>query len=671
MSRSASGQPQLSAFCRLGLGFLLVFSLTVCSAQPQRARVTLPAIDSAELAVVPSPEIEFIVGPQLRMGSKLNPHPWFDSNQLAKGSVHGREFPRLPPLQLSGTVQVTKGDAIVRGEGTKFLSEVDPAGPAPFFNGRLRIREGSSDKYQQVQVRSIQSDTQLTLTTPYAYSSQTKAQADTEYSDGANINGDVYMNANYYDLALCLYALYYRTGDPQHLAAARKVADSWWRSTPINGGASRDFHTGTYSPRNSSLGGLMLRALDGRPEMWDWLYGYTRQMFDVWVKQRVNDPQLYQGVRDGSFLLLYATWLAKVLPDSFPTQAGGKITNGASLRAGLLADVENAAVNYFARLQSPDGSWRWDDGYYKDADGGELRGVMQPFMIGLLMQALIEVDRLSTRAKTKATIRSTLAKACDHLYTGGPYMKDQSVKSLPGVRIRAFNYFYHGGTTVNPMKYARGDYVGYDTSAVWHIKSARQSISTVLPAYGYLYAITGDEHFKRMGDDLFESAFGDVTDGLHNEADGTARNYNQNYRMGGRYLAWRVGAQQSVISNQPLPVAAATTTASTAIAADLGSAAANMSAVFSTASNLTSLASLDVEQVRELVSQIEQAHQALTAEKAKYLNAQTVLDELQAALKHARNALVMIESASKDDAKTRVEWATARLKRASDRLKRK
>src|SRR6185503_15147277 len=301
---------------------------------------------------------------QLKMGSKLNPYPWFDSNELSKGTVHGRDFPRIPPLQLAGTVSVKKGDAIVQGVGTKFLSQVDPSGPAPFFNGRLRIKEGNRDTYQQVQVRSVQSDTQLTLTAPYAFASQTGVQADTEYNDGGNLNGDIYMNANYYDLALCLYALYYRTGDPQHLAAARKVADSWWISSPIKGGATREFQT-TYSPRNSSLGGLMLRALDGRPEMWDWLYAYTRQMFDLWVKQRINDPQLYQGVRDGSFMLLYATWLAKVLPDSFPTQGGGQTTNGASLRAALLSDAENAAVNYFGRLQYPDGSWRWDDGYYK------------------------------------------------------------------------------------------------------------------------------------------------------------------------------------------------------------------------------------------------------------------------------------------------------------------
>jgi hypothetical protein len=678
MSRSVSEQPELKAFGRVGVGLLLLLSLTVCRAQPhptqqpqqpQQSRVAgIPAINSEELVSFPSPEIAFIIGPQLRMGTKLNPNPWFDSTQRSKGISHGQDFPKIPPLQLTGTVQVEKGNAIVRGVGTKFLTEVDPSGPAPFFNGRLRVREGNSNTYQQVQVRSVQSDTQLTLTSPYQYSSQPNAQADTEYSDGSNINGDIYMNANYYDLALCLYALYYRTGDPQHLAAARKVADSWWLSSPIRSGTMRNFDNSTYSPRNSSLGGLMLRALDGRPEMWDWLHAYTRYMFDVWVKQRVNDPQLYQGVRDGSFLLLYAAWLAKVLPDSFPTQAGGKATNGASLRAALLADVENAAVNFFIRLQYPDGSWRWDDGYYKDADGGELRGVMQPFMVGLLLQALIEVDRLSTKPQINSSIRSSLAKACEHLFSGGPYLKDQSVSSLPGVKMRTFSYFYHGGTTVNPKKYVRGDYVGYDTSAAWNIKSARQSISTILPAYGYIYAITGDDHFKQMGDELFESAFGDVKDRLHNEADGSAKNYNQNYRMGGRYLAWRVGSQEAPVGAKPV----ATTVTSAAEAEPLGLSSATdlLARVFATSSNLSSLSGLNADQVSDLVRQIETVREAFASEKARPVYTQAVLDELQAALAHARTALTMLQSESGygNDAKTRIEWATARLKRATVRL---
>ena len=37
--------------------------------------------------------------------------------------------------------------------------------------------------------------------------------------------------------------------------------------------------------RHAGIGGLILRALDGRPEMWDWINAYTRYHFDLWLKQ--------------------------------------------------------------------------------------------------------------------------------------------------------------------------------------------------------------------------------------------------------------------------------------------------------------------------------------------------------------------------------------------------
>ncbi len=668
MSRNLICQLKLNAFFRLGVGMLLVCSLTVCRAQPQRARVALPAIDSAELVSFPSRQVEFIIGPQLRIGSKLNPSPWFNSTQITRGMFHGRAFPAVPPHVLSGTLSVTSGSTIVRGVGTRFLMEVDPSGPAPYYNGWLRVRESNLSTYRQVQVQSVQSNTELTLTAPYAYASQAGVQGDTIYQHpSGQWNYDQYALDNYYDLGLCLYALYYRTGDSNHLQQARKIADSWWLAGGIKGGTVRNFEN-TQAPRNVSLGGLILRALDGRPEMWDWLQDYTRNMFDIWIKQRINYPKLHYGVRDGSYMLLYATWLAKVLPDSFPLQNGGTATNGAALRAGFLADAEQAAVQYYGRLQYPDGSWRWDAQEFTDADGGYLVGIMQPFMVGLLLQALIDVHRASTRADVKDSIKKQLMKACRHLYQDGPYR--QKDVALPGIRWRTFHYFYHGGTTVNPNKYSRGE--GATATAQWEVASGRQLLATSIPAYGYVYQITGDESFKTMGDDLFESSFGDVTDGIHNEAAGSARNYNQNYRMGGRYLAWRVGAQQSVISNTPLPPTETPSSANGASAIAVVSAAQLVAAVFSTANNLASATSLDVEQVKELVAQIEKAREAFSQERTGNLSADKVLDELQAALKHSQNAVSMLQSGGyQDDAKTRVEWATARLKRATEYLRQK
>lgn len=349
---------------------------------------------------------------------------------------------------------------------------------------------------------------------------------------------DPYINNNYYDLALALAIAYKRTGDAEFLTLYRKVADSWWKSPHIKEGTVRTFDTFTHTPRNASLGGLILRAMDGRPELWDWINAYTRAQFNNWVKSRINDSQPYLGVRDGAFMLQDAAWLARVLPDTFPLQAGGTATNGAQLRAQYLADVELVATQYFGRLQYPDGSWRWDDPYAVDADGGTLKGIMQPFMIGLLMDALIDVYDATNNESVKASIVSQVTRACRHLYSDGPY----STQFIPifKVNLRGFHYFYHGGTTVNATKYTKGDLPAdfANWKPEWDVQNQRQPIALLVAAYGWSYLRTGDKYYLDAGNELWDSAYGS-TDGVRNYMAGDAKSYNQNCRWAGSYLVWR------------------------------------------------------------------------------------------------------------------------------------
>jgi len=353
------------------------------------------------------------------------------------------------------------------------------------------------------------------------------------------------MNAQYYDLGLSLYALYYRTGDPAHLALARKVTDSWWQFSPIGAGTTPIENS--MAPRNASIGGLMLRALDGRPEMWDWIQKYTRYQFDLWIKRNQSANALAYGVRDGSYMLLYATWLGKVLPDSFPLVGGGT-GNGAVLRAQFLADAESAALNYYVRLQYPDGSWRWDDPDTHASDGGTYVGIMQPFMVGLLLHSLIDVYRATSNTATKDAIKASILKAVDHLYNGGPFMKRNAGIPNSPIRWRAFNYFYHGGTTVNPTKYQYGDFAGINASTFYEVEGARQATATVFHAYGWAYSVTGDQRYADWADDIYDSIFGFQEDPVSNYVAGVdPKGYNMHFRAGGRYLAWRYG------SNPPPP----------------------------------------------------------------------------------------------------------------------
>ena len=332
---------------------------------------------------------------------------------------------------------------------------------------------------------------------------------------------------HYYDLSLAEYAVYERTKDPQFLTYARKCADVWWKHPEwIKEGTQRDFDNGRGpSPRHAGLGGLILRAIDGRPEMWPWIHAYTRHQFDNWLKRRIGDPQLYYGVREGAFILHGAAWLAKAHPD-------------ATVRAQYLADIESVSVNYFGRLQQADGSWRWGTAVdeFVDDDGGTLTGVMQPFMVGLLLAALVDVHRITTNETVKTSIQNQITKACRHLYSDGPYLK-QLVPSL-NVPLGGFAYFFHGGTSVNPTRYEKGNYpTAWDTTNISDVQNARQATGPIIAAYGYAFKITGNLEYKKMGDELWSYAFGDG-DKIRNYFATDGKGYNQNARRAGSYLAW-------------------------------------------------------------------------------------------------------------------------------------
>lgn len=442
-----------------------------------------------------------------------------------------------------------------------------------------------------------------------------------------------YVLRQYYDLPLTMYVAWKRTGDPTFLDYARKCADEWWQQPQwIGSGSIRLWavpgnESASPPPRHGGVGGLILRALDGRPEMWDWINAYTRFSLDNWLKSRISNPALYYGVREGAFALHYAVWLAQALPDSFPLQGGGTATNGAQLRAQYLADVEAITVNYFGRLQQSDGSWRWDDPDYLDhvstslttpvaaggtslpvkplsypvqanmvvtlpggttktsaaalagattlsvaplsaaaalgdvsIEDGQLRGVMQPFMVGLLLNAEIDVYRLTASTTVKASIQSQLTKACTVLFNAA-YRKNDPT-TIPGINWRSFWYFKFGGTTVNPTKYENGggSYVNADiaTQGNWVINNERQAASTIFDVYAFTWLLTGDATYKTMGDELVSSTVSNI-DGFHGFADADAKGYNQNYRMGGRYAAW-IAMSGGVSLPTPSPTSTPTVT---------------------------------------------------------------------------------------------------------------
>lgn len=428
------------------------------------------------------------------------------------------------------------------------------------------------------------------------------------------LNGE-YTLANYYDQGLNQYIVHQITGDPIFQTYARKITDSWWKRPDwIGEGKARPWPDTAPTPKFIALGGLILRAIDGRPEMWDWINSYTRFVFDHWAKKRIGAGQLFYGVREGAFALEYATWLAKVLPDSFPLQAGGMATNGGQLRAAYLADIETTAVGYYGKLQQADGSWRWDSGIEdygdthlnlasaasKDATSltavspvpetipaGEVihfpsqgafvkttaivpAGSKTISITGLSVNLPLNAD--GQYAALRATMQSfqigLLLRALVnvHILTGNEIVKGMILKGcrhlyeggpyakdilMTNFGVRARGFHYFKhGGTTVNPTKYEQGSINPNTTIRWHIESDRQAISTILSPYGYAYVVSRDLFFMTAGDELFDSAYGGG-DGFRAMMADTAKNYNQHGRNGS-YLAW-AGQPTTLPLPNPIP----------------------------------------------------------------------------------------------------------------------
>ncbi len=597
----------------------------------------------------PSPEVAFIAGPQLEVGHPSNPAPWFDQNGVAKGREHGAAFPAAPPgvTPWAGTLTVTRGSAAVLGLGTRF--KADLTAPPSEYNFLIADEAGVPRFYY---VAAILDDTHLQLTAPYRNGSGSART----YGAVTAADLDAYVNLNYYDQALVQYVNYYRTGDAAFQGYARKISDSWWKAPQINEGKTPA--EDSFAPRNSSLAGLMLRALDGRPEMWPWITAYVRAQFQTWVGTplgwyrpmkdemiagREPEPNgktfphgLYSGVRDPGYMLLYAANLARVHPDP-------------GIREEFKAKALDAAVNYYARFQRvvPPA----DGGFYFELP--DLTGLTtQPFQEGLLGEGLIAVHRLTGDERLKPVI----TRLAEHLY----------LKTYNPRGWRALYYFVGG--KLGAIDCAAGcgmasqPFPPADNS---QIAEARQLAGTMVHTFGYAYLLTGDAKFKTWGDEIFDATYSGK-DGRRGLAAFRAKEYDEAYRSAGRYLAWRL-AHGGAVNSSPAPAPPAPARAEAAG----GSAPADLIAsALAEALRLSSGAPSEA-QLQALLGQIEGARKAFADEQERFTAPAEVIAELKGAAEHARNALLIVKSSGGpgEEAKVRVGWAAARLKRAGERIK--
>jgi hypothetical protein len=357
-------------------------------------------------------------------------------------------------------------------------------------------------------------------------SGKAKQYRDAALTAFAGNDGNVTYLAMYYDLALSLYVLHERSGDPEHLQYAQDVAAGWWQLMPKTVAWSSEPYQ--LAPRNASFGGLLLYAMSGggtealsfrdgsntrQLTLWQWLTGYTRYQYQIWLGRSLNSPTLWFGVRDGAYTLQAMVWLAQAHPD-------------AAVRAEMRDLALRAARDYYARLQQTDGGWYWD------IDDGMGHTTAQPFMVGMLMEALIDVHRLTG----DAAVGQAIVRGVDWMWTLG--YEQQATTNLPNVRWRAMKYFVYNDGRVNTRTTASA--YGMPDGA---IRDARQLNATTIHAFGYAFQLTGDAKYRTQGDEIFAATFGKGqgpgADAYLGLADYQAKEYNQSYRSAGRYLFWR------------------------------------------------------------------------------------------------------------------------------------
>lgn len=359
------------------------------------------------------------------------------------------------------------------------------------------------------------------------------------------------VNLQYYDLPLSEYIVAKRTGDPQFLTLGDECADSFWTHPEwIGEGRIRRFpDEATPPPRHAGIMGLMCRAMRGRPEMWDWIVAYVIANLKIWLLSRIGNGVLHVDVREGAFALHYAVLLSQCLPDTFPLQSGETATNGAAIRAQLSADCERIILEYYKPLQYPCGCWRYDSGV-TDGDGGTLVKVTQPFTLGLLLLAFVDLHKVTTNAEVKQTLEMMILKTSRHLYLDGPYRKNDPIPYDPRKRWRSLWYLWHGGTTLNPTKFEAGGW-SYPGDNQGEVQDARQAIGPLIAIYGYAYKISGDSLYEEALTEMWDSAYGE-TDGIKTYFDTDGKGFNQHCRRAGSGPVW-AGWQQTFPPSLPAP----------------------------------------------------------------------------------------------------------------------
>lgn len=466
------------------------------------AELSAAATDSDGRVILADSKVELLTGPMLRSGA--SPWPWFDLTEVQVGEAIMAAIEPTPGERQAGKISVSAGSGRIIGEETHFLTTFKCNG-----SDNLAVHYPVSVDTPEVtglrvyNVKSCVSDTELTISPAYDATrldwrgvgyGRVSNEENSRWYNGSN-------NWNYYDAVLAYYRLYYRTGRDRYRVMARTLADRWWKY-PLDEGRACESGYWCVAPRTMGLLGLMLRANDGRPELWPAILDLADRNYRSWISNWYTDstdsPNIYD-IREAGYVFWWQAAIAGLHPDQ-------------EVRDNALRNAENGFRRFWKPRQLPDGSWRMDIGYACPSCGYEGQGTL-PWQLAFPLHGLMALHRLNGDPELLASIQ----KAGDFLRV---YGIDEQCRGM------YYDLFYTKCAGVNCGQCPFGTCGKYNcvNNGAYPGNDSRTLSNATHSLFGYLYATTGNELYRTTGDSLFGANLGGGLGGPG--ADGGYGHYN-------------------------------------------------------------------------------------------------------------------------------------------------
>ena len=311
------------------------------------------------------------------------------------------------------------------------------------------------------------------------------------YADGfPQFPGDI-LASNFYDFALALYEVYYRTGDPYWRDKARVVAAAqrdYQGNQNLNAYLAGNYKLGTISPRDMSTLGMAISVVEAGDSATPGLRS-TRQI--------VNDQARFGAAYFGTFRYCGPT-PATTCRNDVREPAYALI---AMLAATILGDDHRddakKSLDSFLAGQEPGGNW-----LMQQLDLVPAGPLTLNYMNGLAMEALILYDRVIGDPR----IVPAIERCMNFMWT---------TQWVPAAQAFQYASLTSGSVNTNPYPNLNG---------------------LLLPAWGYAYAKTRNPAYKDQGDQILSGLIQPGADRSYGIYE--VKQYGQMFRSSPRYFGY-------------------------------------------------------------------------------------------------------------------------------------